>query len=175
MNKIVLWVVGLLIVAGGWYLYSSNNGSTLASSENTETPAQQAVDADTRVPASTLPDNQNANPNTVNAPANAPATMNATVTRNDSGFFPSSVTIKKGGTVTFTSSVGAMWVASNPHPSHEGYSGTTKTQHCPDTAGTAFDQCSAGTSYSFTFQKVGTWGYHDHKNPSVSGVVNVVE
>ena len=68
---------------------------------------------------------------------------------------------------------GGMWVASDPHPTHEGYSGTTRDQHCPDTTGTAFDQCSAGASYSFVFQKIGNWGYHNHTNPISKGLIIV--
>jgi hypothetical protein len=66
-----------------------------------------------------------------------------------------------------------MWVASNPHPAHTGYDGTSRQQHCPNTANTAFDECAPGSTYSFTFNKVGTWGYHNHMNPGSQGTVIV--
>ena len=69
-----------------------------------------------------------------------------------------------------------MWVASAQHPSHTVYAGTARQEHCPDTADTAFDQCAGESSgYSFTFEKVGTWNYHDHLNATVFGKVIVTE
>ena len=90
-------------------------------------------------------------------------------------FTPGSVTVLLGGSVSFTSTAGDMWVASDPHPLHEGYSGIPQSKHCPDPHGTAFDQCSAGKNFTFTFEKTGAWGYHDHINDDVGGVVYVVE
>jgi hypothetical protein len=69
-----------------------------------------------------------------------------------------------------------MWVASANHPSHTAYNGTSLREHCPDTANSAFDECSAtaaGTSWSFTFDKTGSWGFHNHVNASEYGKVIV--
>lgn len=104
----------------------------------------------------------------------APAT--AAVTYGSGGFSPAEVTIKKGGTVTWTNQGGGnMWVASAMHPAHAGYSGTTLAQHCDDATDTSFDQCKNGASYSFTFDKAGTWAYHNHSAASNFGKVIVVE
>ena len=108
--------------------------------------------------------------------AKTAAPMMATVSYNGSAFSPDTVTIAKGGTVTFTDTAGAtMWVASGMHPAHSGYDSTTLSAHCAaGYAGAApFDQCEAGASYSFTFDKVGSWGYHDHKNSSAFGKIIV--
>ena len=99
------------------------------------------------------------------------------VTLTDGGYVPSTLTIKKGDTVTFKneSSV-AMWTASAMHPAHTGYSGTSLSEHCPDAANTSFDACRGyqpGESWSFTFNKVGSWGYHNHLSPSQWGKVIV--
>ncbi len=92
----------------------------------------------------------------------------------DSGFSPSMVTIKSGDTVTFVNQSGEdMWVGADEHPTHTQYSGTKLREHCPDTAGVAFDQCSRGKEYSFTFNKVGSWSYHNHSNASMEGKVIV--
>lgn len=92
------------------------------------------------------------------------------------GFSPATLTVKKGTTVTFINdTTESMWVGSDQHPSHTGYAGTSKNEHCPDTAGVAFDQCAVGNSYSFTFNKVGTWGYHNHTNAGFKGAVTVTE
>ena len=102
--------------------------------------------------------------------------MDATITYNGDSFSPKEVLIRKGGTVTWVNaSGGQMWVASAQHPSHTVYSGTSRQEHCPDTSGTAFDQCAGGNNYTFTFDKVGTWNYHDHLNATAFGSVTVVE
>ena len=68
-----------------------------------------------------------------------------------------------------------MWVASAQHPTHTAYAGTSLSQHCDDATDTSFDQCKSGSSYSFTFNKAGTWAYHNHSNSSHFGRVLVVE
>lgn len=105
--------------------------------------------------------------------------MKNEVTYTGNGFSPKSLTVKKGDTVTWLNKDSdQLWVASGVHPDHTLYDGTSRAQHCPNTANTAFDQCKGmptGQSYSFTFNKVGTWEYHNHLNPSESGEVVVTE
>ncbi len=94
---------------------------------------------------------------------NTPAPQTYTVTYTNSGFDPATVNVKAGDTVQFiNNSSSTMWVASDPHPTHNLY---------PE-----FDQkasVSTGGRYSFTFDKLGSWGYHNHKNPSSKGTVVV--
>lgn len=82
----------------------------------------------------------------------------------DAGFIPNTITIKQGTTVVFRTKLGKyFWPASNPHPVHDGY---------PE-----FDpKRSLGPSdlWSFRFNKVGTWGYHDHLAPNITGSITVV-
>ena len=89
------------------------------------------------------------------------------------GFSPSSVTIVKGTTVTFINmDSSAHRPASNPHPAHTGYPEES------DCAGSAFDPCeniAAGESWSFTFNEVGSWGYHDHPSSGMTGTITVTE
>jgi len=103
------------------------------------------------------------------------ASTQATVSYDGSSFSPASITIAKGGTVTFTDTAGSMWVASNQHPSHTLYDGTSRAQHCSaGYSGSApFDQCGPGSTFSFTFNKAGTWDYHDHLNAGAQGTVVV--
>lgn len=128
----------------------------------------------------TPPSNANAGTN-VNANANAGATVqgngvqvdvkahaaaNVAVAVTAGGTFsPAVVTIKAGDTVTWTNhATNPVWIASNPHPTHTDYPG--------------FDSKAAidpGKTYAFTFTKVGSWGYHNHLNPSVQGTVIVTE
>lgn len=158
-NINVLLVVLLLVALGGWYWSTTRSATpvspTITTTSNTATPTTAST---------------NGVPGTPSAP------LTATVNYTANGFTPDPVTIKQGGTVTFVSKDGSpMWVASNAHPTHMQYDGTSKKEHCPDPAGTAFDQCSSGTSYSFTFQKVGSWNYHNHVNADDGGTINVVQ
>lgn len=98
------------------------------------------------------------------AQTSSPTGSVVTVTLTDNGFTPETLTIHQGQTVKFTSTQGSFfWPASNPHPTHTIY---------PE-----FDpqQPIAGTdSWSFTFERVGTWRYHDHLAPYFTGTITVL-
>lgn len=80
-------------------------------------------------------------------------------------FAPAVITVKVGDTVTWTNgAANPVRIASNPHPVHTDYPGFD--------SGSAIDQ---GMTYSFTFTKPGSWGYHNHFSPSVQGTVIVTE
>jgi len=86
-----------------------------------------------------------------------------TVAYNDQGFTPAVLTVKAGTAVTFVNqSSGTMWVASNPHPTHTDLPGFDEHTAVPN-----------GGTYTYTFVKAGTWGYHNHVNPSDGGTVVV--
>ena len=95
------------------------------------------------------------------------------ITYTDAGFVPNSVTIKKGETVTYKNdSKLAMWPASAKHPTHGNY---PTTGGC---LGSTFDACKGvqpGESWSFQFDFVGTWPFHDHLTPKFFGKVIVEE
>ncbi len=99
------------------------------------------------------------------------------ITYTDNGFGPNPLTVKKGDTVIFKNeSSSDFWPASAMHPTHIVYGGTTLQEHCPDDAGVAFDSCKgipSGASWSFKFEKIGSWNYHDHLNASHFGKVIV--
>jgi len=149
MNGNTIWtIVALIIIVGvGWFLLKG-------------TPAKAPspdVTNQTQVVGSTTPE--------------------VTVTYTDQGFSPKEIAVSLGTTVNFVNrSSDKMWVASAVHPTHTAYSGTSLSQHCPDTASSAFDECAGdepGKTYSFTFNKEGTWKYHDHINSKMFGSVTV--
>jgi plastocyanin len=79
-----------------------------------------------------------------------------TVTFTDKGFSPASLTVKKGQTVTFVNnSSDKMWVAANPFPTSKDYPAFNEKSGVP-----------SGSSWSFTFDKTGTWFYHNHYHPA---------
>ena len=87
------------------------------------------------------------------------------------GFSPSKITIKQGETVQFMNKdTKPHWPASAVHPTHAAYS---ETGGC---IGSKFDACTPlkqNQTFNFTFNKIGTWGYHDHLNPEMTGTVVV--
>jgi len=90
------------------------------------------------------------------------------------GFTPDTITIQQGETVTWVNEGGpGMWVASDVHPSHSEYDGTSTQQHCQDGSSDTFDSCSAQERYSFTFEKTGTFRYHNHQQAGHVGTVVV--
>ena len=81
----------------------------------------------------------------------------------DGKFNPQVLTVKKGTEVTWVNKdTEPCWVASDPHPIHNGYPGFD--------AGKGMIQ---DETYKFTFQKTGTFGYHDHLNITNTGKIVV--
>lgn len=87
----------------------------------------------------------------------------ATVTYTNNGFSPKKITVPMGTMIEFVNKSDIeMWVASNIHPEHD---------ILP-----TFDQFKSvgkDKSYMYTFDKKGSWKYHDHLSPSFEGVINV--
>ena len=165
MQKQILWAIVIVIVLGGAYLLWANSG--------TSAPApQQAEGTPTGATSESPAANEQAGTGAT-ASTGTNAGTSAAVTYDGSSFSPSTVTIKKGDTVTFTSTGGSMWVATGPHPAHTGYGGTDLQTHCAAGAAPSFDQCGVGATYTFTFDKSGTWPYHNHRNPGAFGKVVV--
>lgn len=99
-----------------------------------------------------------------------------TVYLTESGFQPSELTIQQGETVTWIKNASSsMWVGSDRHPTHTQYADSTLREHCQngDQTVAAFDQCQTGDRFSFTFEKMGEWSYHNHKNAGQSGTILV--
>jgi plastocyanin len=171
----IVWAIVIVIVLAGLYWWWQSAQAPVLSDDGTPVSADVVDDSGTQqgITATTSTSNSATN-GTTHGSGSVP--MKATVMFNGSGFSPASVTVAQGGTVTWTSTNGDLWIASDPHPIHNGYDGTTMQQHCSPgyTGATPFDQCTGATSYSFTFNKVGTWGYHDHLDSGIRGSVTVV-
>lgn len=106
---------------------------------------------------------------------NSPKTVAVTYT--DSGFDPNNITIKAGDTVRFVNgSSASFWPASAFHPTHTTYPGSNITKCGTPEAINIFDACRAhtpGESYSFTFNEIGKWNYHNHLSASFFGSIVV--
>jgi plastocyanin len=171
MSKaIVTIVIVAIVLLGGYFLFF--RGVSQPTPSTSETSGQQPT---TQSPVSgSLGSEQ---PSQQPPVSQAPVAKENVVTYTDAGYSPNALTIKKGETVTFKNqSSRAMWPASAVHPTHRVYSGTSLDEHCPDKTGTAFDACKGfkpGENWSFTFNKTGTWKYHDHLNPKDTGTIVV--
>ena len=81
----------------------------------------------------------------------APAQVSIT----SSGFVPATMSVKLGQAVTWTNKDSAPhWVASDPYPTDNNLSGFNAKQ-----------AVTYNGSFSFIFNKVGTYTYHDQLNP----------
>lgn len=141
MNKgiIIGIVVAVVAVAGGIYWFMQNNTSMPA------TPAPTAAPAANPTPT----------PITNQSTPQTPMTHNATI--QNFAFSPSSITVKKGDTVTWTN---------NDSTDH------TVTGN---NGGPASATIGAGGTYSFKFDSVGTFPYHCSIHSSMTGTVIVTE
>ena len=150
-------VIAVLVVAGGWYLFSTNSSIM---------PALTAT--------TTQWDNGKWDSGNWDVQSGS---SSVTVAYTDQGFSPASVTVAQGLAVTWVNqSSKDMWVASAMHPTHMVYDGTALKEHCAAGAEASFDACRAfapAESYTFTFDKAGTWKYHDHIDASKFGTVIV--
>jgi plastocyanin len=159
MKTLWIAIIVILVLLAGYFIFFN----PAAPAPATDTTTQTTPTTDTQTA------DQNQNP------------AGASVSYTDQGFSPSSVTISNGQTVTWTNnSSSSLWVASDPHPQHSGYDGTSRQEHCATGYAGAlpFDSCTAvppGSSYTFTFTKAGSWGYHDHLNDGMSGTVVVTQ
>lgn len=83
----------------------------------------------------------------------------------DDGFVPRDVQVDRGTTVVFsTTRPFQFWPASNEHPAHTIF---------PD-----FDSkrpIDADQPWSYTFERLGEWRFHDHVRSYYSGTIYVVE
>jgi len=162
-TPVVVGIVVLVLIAAGAWMWTRSSNPGIPKLEVT--------------PVSETSATLETSPSAPSAPTAVPSPKSATVTYTDQGFSPSEVTVAKGGRVTFINqSSRKMWVGSNVHPLHTGYDGTPTQQHCAAGATPSFDECAAvpaGGTYSFVFEKTGSWGYHNHALSSDGGVVIV--
>ncbi|MBP9669581.1 MAG: hypothetical protein KBE09_04820 [Candidatus Pacebacteria bacterium] len=90
-------------------------------------------------------------------------TSNHIVLRLPHSFYPRIMRIASGDTVRFVNlTFQPMWPAAGPHPTHTTY---------PEFD--ARNEVAPGRSWRFTFSKEGTFAFHDHAAPALSGIVVV--
>lgn len=121
-----------------------------------------SVDTSATTPVVTT---ESSSPGSATPSTTAPATESAAssaVTISGSKFSPATLTVKVGTTVTWTNQDALPHiVASDPHPTHTKVPGLVSAS------------LSKGGSFSFTFDKAGTFTYHCHLHPEMTGTIVV--
>lgn len=142
MSKITIFIIVMMLGAGG---------ATYVLRRSVRVQDEAATQSET---VSTVPPPVQQTQETDNT-----QTEVTTVKYSDAGFEPKQITVKKGTKVQFTNNAQIpMYVATDPHPAHTDYPefemGVVLQRHPePD------------EDFSFTFDKVGTWKYHNHAMP----------
>ncbi len=179
-----IWaLVAVVIIAlGAWWYISSNNTAAPATTGTEQGAGTVLTGSEGGTASSTGPSNQGSDQGmadtgvtgSVGVGVATPKTV--TINYTASGFSPAKVTVNKGDTVKFVNQTsGNMWVASDEHPSHTEFDGTSRSTHCAAgySGPTPFDQCGSGSSYSFAFTKAGSFAFHNHAAAQFGGTVVV--
>lgn len=146
IKGIIIAVLVVIVLAGGIFVLTKNNGEK----KNSYTDKVESSDGEaTKDAPSNTPE-----PNT-------PGSLNL-ITYTDDGFSGESIKVKTGGTINITNkSSKALEFNSNRHPQH--------TENAELNVGSI----PAGQSKMITVTKSGTFGYHNHLNPSQTGSITV--
>lgn len=140
---------------------NTNTTTNTNTSANTNTAENTKVAVDTNTTTNTNTEEEETNVEVDTEDDEVAKTV--TVTYDGHTFSPASVTINSGDTVKFVNNAGrTIIIASNPHPTH-----TANPE-----IGTGPSVAANGV-YNLTLNNAGTWGYHDHLNPSASGSIIV--
>lgn len=165
-SSYVIVIIVVLLVLAGAIIYFRGGSNQEANEYATRTPSAAGTPMSSPSSTSTPSSSASSTPN----PGSGLRTMKKyTITATDSGYSPSTITIKAGDTVIFKNgSSQPVWTASAVHPTHRAY---PTTGGC---LGSTFDACRGippGQSWSFKFDIAGSWKYHNHLNPSETGTI----
>ena len=145
MNKILLAVAAVVVLLGGFLLLTNNTKNSVTQTQTTTTQPTAAQ----------------ASP-TVNPTEAMMMEEETIVTLTADGFSPSTITVKTGTKVTWTNKTGGpATVDSDPHPVHTLWPFLN------------LGTFANGSTVSVTFDKAGTYTYHNHLNSSQKGTVVV--
>lgn len=144
-NAVVAIVVVLLLIVGGWLLLRPQQPASTTQPQATPDPALT----------------ESAAPATATSEASVTQGENK-VTITDTGFSLREITIKAGDTVLWVNEgTAGHTVNSAVHPTHQVYPPLNLNTIKP------------GEKKSLIFPDAGTYKYHDHLNPSLTGSVTV--
>lgn len=174
-NKYLYGAIAVVIILVGIFFYTkSKSNNNVASDTNSANSADnlntnmddQNMDMNTNAPANSNSNLSLGQPDPSTPEPSAPDGGDVAVFEviyNGTSFSPATLTIKNGDIVNFKNqSSSSFRPASDPHPTHTNYPEFDAKQ-----------PIAAGGNYQFKFTKSGTWGYHNHLNPTVTGTIIV--
>jgi len=165
-NLIIIVLVFLFLIGGGYYVFTKFRAPALLP-ELPQPPTPPVFE----VPST---------PTTPTRSTVTPAETEITeviVKITNNGFEPEEIEIIKGTKVVWINeSNRSSWPASDIHPTHRLYPGSGIEKCGTPEEDKIFDSCKGlapGESWSFIFNEIGDWSYHDHLNPSWRGKIIV--
>lgn len=145
MKIIVALIIAIAVGVGAWVVFGNDSSDTTTSKNSTEHNHDEH-------------EHEGSQPTI----AEDDAQVAATIMYTNTGFDPSTITIKSGQTVEIKNdSSRPLQFDSDPHPAHT------------DNPELNVDTISPGSSKKFTLTTKGAWSYHNHLNSSETGKVNV--
>lgn len=142
MKYAVILIVILAVIGGGAFALTRKSKTNNTPATSISTPASSST-------------SQSSN-------TSQPSASVATITYGNSGFSPSTITVKAGSTITIkNNSSGDLQFDSDPHPVHT------------DDPELNVGAVAPGQSMTFTVSEKGTHGYHNHLNSSDTGTIVV--
>lgn len=158
----VVIIAAIVLIILGISFFSQKNGESKNETSGKKTPLQDEIAQEGTEIITEIPE-----------------TTEHIVNISLQGFVPKTLKIKKGDKVTWINQMAtAAWVATDVHPTHTTYPGSSSIKCGTAEEKNIFDSCRAfqrGESYSFVFNEVGEWGYHNHLNPSKDARIIVEE
>jgi len=168
-STLVVIIVIVVIVIAGLLFFSNSTSTDSSDSDTTDTS-----NIDTSSPSGITFGGEDTT--TIDPPTNPP-TREYTISFTSSGFDPVSLNINKGDSIVFVNRENRrIWPATVIHPSHRTYPGSSISKCNTLEEDNIFDACRGlqiGETYTFTFNELGTWDYHDHLSPSKKGTIVV--
>jgi plastocyanin len=179
MKKTVI-AIAIILLAGGAVYYAINQNQVKAPTEETSQNNDQATNSPQPSPSPTSGDTATSSNNSGVSVDVGGTTATGTfssgeeidggpdiqvmeITYDGSKYSPNQLTIKVNDYIIFKNNSNTdFWPASAPHPSHTNF---------PE-----FDAkkpIAPGGTFRFQFTKTGSWGFHDHLNPSAFGKITV--
>lgn len=151
LNPIVFIVLGVLLLVGLFFIFKPKTQNTPTNSQpNTQQINNPQVFVDTK-----------------------------TIIMKPDSFEPANIIVQKGTKIVFKNDDSTeRWPASAMHPTHTRYPGSGIDKCGTIEEKNIFDACrgiAPGKEYSFVFNEVGEWNYHDHLTPSIFGKITVTE
>ncbi len=129
------------------------------------------------IPGKSSEINQNIGGNETNETVPARIPVEHFVEMRASGFTPKTSVIQKGDRVTFINKGStSVWIVSDDYKTNTDYPSSDIEKCGTVEQANIFDSCEgieSDQTYTFTFNEVGSWGYHDYFRPGIKGTIIV--